>query len=56
MMTFIKGSAEFIFEEEKRLHNLLKGNKYIPKLRFGGMYECYIEPIVKEILKKEKLL
>ena len=56
ILTFIEGSAEFIFEEEKRLHNLLKGNKYIPKLRFGGMYECYIEPIVKTILKKEKLI
>lgn len=54
ILSIKEGKSDIIFEQEKELHLKLKQYKYIPKLRFGGMYECY--KIEKEILIKEKLL
>lgn len=37
----IKGDPAFIWEKEKKLHALFKDHKHIPKLKFGGMTECF---------------
>ena len=54
ILSIKEGKSDIIFEQEKELHLKLKQYKYIPKLRFGGMYECY--KIEKQILIKERLL
>lgn len=44
-----KGSPEFIFDEEHRLHNIYKNYKYTPLLNFNGKTECFKSEIVKHI-------
>ena len=44
----VEGSARFICELESTLHKLNKNEKYIPKIKFKGMTECYSK-INKEI-------
>lgn len=36
-----KGGAREISELEQKLQNINKNFKYIPKIKFGGMYECF---------------
>lgn len=38
-----KGSSSNVWEKEKALHRINKNNKYIPKIKFGGMQECFIK-------------
>jgi hypothetical protein len=52
----LEDKAEVVFDLEKELHNKLKGNKYIPKIKFGGRYECYKYKEVLEILIKENII
>jgi hypothetical protein len=37
----IKGSPDFVFSEEKRLHKIFKSYKYTPKKNFTGKNECF---------------
>ena len=37
----IKGSPDFIFDEEKRLHRLCKQFSYTPNIHFEGITECF---------------
>lgn len=34
--------AKYIYELERRFKSLYKNKKYIPKNKFGGMYECFL--------------
>ena len=47
----IKGSAKFICNLEQELHILFKQDKYIPKLAFHGVTECYNLETKKDILE-----
>ena len=33
--------GEYIYDLENRVKRIFKSYKYIPKLNFGGMYECF---------------
>lgn len=35
------GDAEWLWDFEKLLHLEYKDSKYLPKIKFGGMYECF---------------
>ena len=35
------GDAKYICELEHWLHDFNKGRKYVPQLKFSGMYECF---------------
>ena len=37
----LEGDCEFIYNLEKEYHRKHKKYSYIPKLQFGGMYECF---------------
>lgn len=37
----IVGTPEIIYDLEQELHAKYKENRYVPKLAFGGMYECF---------------
>lgn len=37
----IKGSPEYIFRLEKRIHSRFLNQKYIPKIKFSGYTECF---------------
>lgn len=43
------GTAEEMYDLETKLKNMNKNNKYLPKIKFGGMQECF-----KEIKKNIK--
>lgn len=56
----IEGGAEFVFNLERRLHNLLKQDKYKPSKWFAGETECFttikpIEKLLKELSNTEQL-
>lgn len=60
VLYYISESASFIFDIEIRLHSLLKGNHYTPKIGFGGQTECFttikpIEKLLKELSTTEQL-
>ncbi len=42
----IKGSPDFIFDEEVRLHRLYLEYSYIPLINFGGKTECFSTDIL----------
>jgi len=37
----IKGSSDFVYDKEKELHRLYSKHKYLPKIKFKGMFECF---------------
>ncbi len=41
VLLVIRGSARYVSELEHKLHKLNKKHKYIPKIKFNGMYECF---------------
>jgi len=43
ILYYISGDAETIFKYENKLKNYNKQFKYIPKLEFGGRFECFKE-------------
>lgn len=45
---FLKGDAGFIWDLEKKIHRMLRPQKYAPQLDFMGKTECFIE-ITKEV-------
>ena len=47
----IKGSPDFIYDEEKELHKKYKIYKYTPLISFGGETECFNISILQDILK-----
>lgn len=36
-----EGTAETMYELERQLKKINKANKYMPRLKFGGMTECF---------------
>ena len=50
------GQSDDIYNLEKRLHALLKGNRYRPSLYFNGHTECFttIEPIRKHLANQQE--
>lgn len=41
VLKVIEGSAEYIFNLEKRAHSIFRKYKYIPNIKFGGYTECF---------------
>jgi hypothetical protein len=41
IIKLIEGDAKIISELENKLKNMNKNNKYIPKIKFNEMYECF---------------
>lgn len=41
IIKIIEGTAEEISTLEKQLQKENKKHKYIPKIKFNGMYECF---------------
>lgn len=41
VVQIIEGDAEFVSILEHKMQNRRKENKYLPKIEFNGMYECY---------------
>lgn len=41
VVEIIEGDAEYVFKLENRLKRKNKNNKYIPNIKFDGMYECF---------------
>lgn len=43
VIKIFENTAKEIFELEQKLKNMNKENKYVPKINFNGMYECFIK-------------
>ena len=48
------GSAKFISELERNIHTTIKEFSYIPKISFGGRYECFSSHIKELIITTSK--
>lgn len=57
----LSGNSSYIYNLEKQLHRLLRGNSYIPSISFGGhLTECFttikpIEQLLKKLSRTEQL-
>jgi hypothetical protein len=56
----INGDSGYIYDLETKLHGLLKGTRYQPKIEFGGHTECFttikpIEKLLKELSSTDQL-
>ena len=41
ILKLVSGNYSYIYHKEQNIHTSLKSQRYIPKKRFGGRYECY---------------
>lgn len=41
-----EGSSEYVYNKENELHKLHIPYKYLPKMKFIGMYECFTKTII----------
>ncbi|UNK04734.2 GIY-YIG nuclease family protein [Psychrobacter raelei] len=56
----VEGAGDFIYDIEYRLHSLVKGYRYNPKIQFRGYTECFstikpIESLLKELAETDQL-
>ena len=56
----VQGNPGYIFDLERRLHNLLKKHNYQPKQKFGGYTECFttikpVEKLLKQLTTSDQL-
>jgi|694.fasta_scaffold00478_35 hypothetical protein len=45
----IKNEPDYIFKLEQKLKKINKENKYIPKIKFDGMQECFFKINIKDL-------
>lgn len=45
----IVGDAKFIVNKESELKNKINKFKYIPSIKFNGMYECFSVDCINEL-------
>ena len=52
VIKIIEGSGRYIFNEENNIKKRFLGDKYLPKIEFPGMYECFDIKIKNKIINE----